>query len=326
MRRSIRKSPENAQNSPFRVIDRGFFNPENYKNLHAKPASAKPARRGRPLNEAKYEVTMEAHHRSSVATTAHWFIPVMFTTVSFLVLASCGDDDGGSNQLLCSPSETRCSMGNVERCSADGSSWMLVEECPVACRDGSCTCSDAVEEDCPGHPEMARVGSYCIDKWEASRCDASAASPGHDDSQACSQPNVVAWTPGSWSGADAACRAAGKRLCTGEERTDACDGVIGEGGCAFPDGLSYSSCLVFAAYGMSAFDEALTGEMDGCKSFFGVYDLVGNYTEWCDQPGYICDCGAGASEASTANCQYGMAESYPNPTNDYFGLRCCLAL
>jgi hypothetical protein len=48
MRRSIRKLPEYDPKSPFRVIDRSFFYPENRKTHGAEPAG-----RDRSLKKAK---------------------------------------------------------------------------------------------------------------------------------------------------------------------------------------------------------------------------------------------------------------------------------
>jgi sulfatase modifying factor 1 len=80
---------------------------------------------------------------------------------------------------------------------------------------------------CP--PEMALVGDVCVDRYEASRQDATATKAGTDDGVACSRAGVLPWYVNPMSAAmlekfQAACQSAGKRLCTADEWNDTCRG------------------------------------------------------------------------------------------------------
>src|SRR3989339_627851 len=71
---------------------------------------------------------------------------------------------------------------------------------------------------CPN--DMAYVssaGGFCIDKWEASRPDATDSSMGSDTSMAISQAGVIPWVSISQIDSRTACNNAGKRLCSDEE-------------------------------------------------------------------------------------------------------------
>lgn len=56
----------------------------------------------------------------------------------------------------------------------------------------------------------------CIDKYPASRLDASSASPGRDESFAASQPGVIPWTGMTFREANLACGRGGKFLCAAD--------------------------------------------------------------------------------------------------------------
>jgi len=92
------------------------------------------------------------------------------------------------------------------------------------------------------------------------------------------------WSNLSWDDAQAACAAAGKRLCTLSEWITTCKG---------PDGLTYpygdaydaEACNGIDAHGLTEggdrifFPEA-TGSFERCTNGFGVYDLSGNVWEY----------------------------------------------
>jgi formylglycine-generating enzyme required for sulfatase activity len=86
---------------------------------------------------------------------------------------------------------------------------------------------DGESRPCP--PEMAAVGEICVDRYEASRQDATATGAGSDERVATSRPGVLPWYVNPMSAAaldrfQAACRAAGKRLCTAAEWLESCRG------------------------------------------------------------------------------------------------------
>ena len=66
---------------------------------------------------------------------------------------------------------------------------------------------------------------FQMDRYEASRFDATTSSQGSGNEIACSMPNVTPWTKVSYSKAKAACKAAGKRLCTRDEWRSACESL-----------------------------------------------------------------------------------------------------
>lgn len=109
----------------------------------------------------------------------------------------------------------------------------------------------------------------------------------------------------TWTEAKAACEAleirgdAGEalgyaHLITSTEWEDAADGVIGEGGSAWPygDACDYDLCVTPAEDGSLVWpDMQPTGSMPGCRSAAGVYDQAGNAWEWAD-PGQTIDSAA----------------------------------
>jgi hypothetical protein len=146
--------------------------------------------------------------------------------------------------------------------------------------------------------------------------------------------------------AQAACEAAGKRLCTRGEFVTACRG---EADTAFPYGDDYrrgvcnvdrdehpaASLHGNASLGhldprlgwVAAKDGPLlrpTGASPACRSVWGddaVYDLVGNLDEWVDDPSGFA--GGFYSRASRSGCD-AMVSTHPTTYLDYStGARCC---
>jgi formylglycine-generating enzyme required for sulfatase activity len=99
----------------------------------------------------------------------------------------------------------------------------LADDAPVA--DGA----EAGEASAPCPPEMAPVGPICVDRYEASRADATATSAGTSESVARSRAGVLPWyvnpmSPAALATFASACQAAGKRLCTSAEWLASCQG------------------------------------------------------------------------------------------------------
>jgi formylglycine-generating enzyme required for sulfatase activity len=67
-------------------------------------------------------------------------------------------------------------------------------------------------------------GTLCIDRYEASRPDATATYRGSIESHATSRANVLPWYPVTFETARDACLCAGKRLCTPDEFLTSCQG------------------------------------------------------------------------------------------------------
>ena len=118
--------------------------------------------------------------------------------------------------------------------------------------------------------------NFMMDKYEASRDDASSSDQG-SGSLACSQAGVLPWTGASYDEAKAACEAAGKRLCTQEEWESACRS------------LGRDSSYPYGAYeagrcngdGVSE-GVVVTGQMTECETLQGVFDMSGNAREWTE--------------------------------------------
>ncbi len=160
--------------------------------------------------------------------------------------------------------------------------------CIFECLGGEVTCPDA-------DGMVSICGVFCIDVYEASRPDATESDEGTDESMATSRAMVMPWFTGNVSlmnqtVAEAACQAAGKRLCTSAEWQLVCRG---------PDDLTYSygdaydpvTCNGIDTYcscGPSPhchdscpadFHAMPTGSFPSCTNAYGVYDINGNVWE-----------------------------------------------
>ncbi|MBN2714870.1 MAG: SUMF1/EgtB/PvdO family nonheme iron enzyme [Deltaproteobacteria bacterium] len=150
---------------------------------------------------------------------------------------------------------------------------------------------------CPG--DMVSISNlFCIDRYEASKPDASETSQGIDNSKAVSKAGVKPWVVESNSAAQAACVAAGKTLCDETQWQMACEGpenhtyAYGDAyesatcngidtfclcdSCQTAEACSYEYC--FADCG-AAFRLMPTGSFPGCTNAFGVFDMNGNLWE-----------------------------------------------
>ncbi len=187
--------------------------------------------------------------------------------------------------------------------------------------------------------------AFCIDRYEASRPDATDSSTGSDESYATSRAGVKPWKLDEQSEASAACAAADKRLCTAEEWYTTCIGP-GETAYAYGDDYEATTCNGIDAgcdcesgsetcecddhggpyagcyydcggsYGMEP-----TRSRSGCTNDYGVWDINGNLWEYVDSSaeypvrGGAYNCG---DSASFHRCDY---EPGWNPSAR--GFRCC---
>ncbi len=118
-----------------------------------------------------------------------------------------------------------------------------------------------------------------VDRFEASRPDATALAPGLLESVACSKAAVLPWTSGSFSEAEAACaaRGPGYRLCTAPELEKACRGTANT---LYPYGPAYAGMTCNGA------DQPMqgllpTGQLAACVvTGATLFDLSGNAAEW----------------------------------------------
>ena len=216
--------------------------------------------------------------------------------------------------------------------------------------------ADADLEPCPS--DMVPIGAACIDIYEASRRDGTAYSQGVDDTLALSRPGVIPWhvnpmTAEALALFEAACEAAGKRMCTPEEWERACCGAARPtcpslASYVYGDTYDRELCNVVdtfcddhcAAEGIDpcetgpdcgyrylCFHAVPTGQMGSCTNGVGAFDINGNVWEILPVPttvdarGYQVRGGAFncANAAGRVNCEYNAGW-----TSLYAGFRCCM--
>jgi formylglycine-generating enzyme required for sulfatase activity len=159
---------------------------------------------------------------------------------------------------------------------------------------GPCPSGMAYVDAEPAHP-------YCIDRWEATVVELHGGDESphtathpvtHLDVKAVSRAGVKPQGYISKIEAEAACKNARKRLCTGEEWERACRGRKPT---TFPYGDEHKAgyCNDSGTAPVVAYDElndprineapntvAPTGSFSHCRNGYGVYDMVGNLHEW----------------------------------------------
>jgi formylglycine-generating enzyme required for sulfatase activity len=118
----------------------------------------------------------------------------------------------------------------------------------------------------------------------------------------------------TWDGAQAACKAQGKRLCTAAEWTQGCGGK-------YPYGATYDAAKCNTA-GDDEEERPLvpTGSKGECKSGAGLYDMSGNAAEWVDE-GTVHG-GSSERDGETATCGR-AAKRFKGAGNAFVGFRCC---
>lgn len=182
---------------------------------------------------------------------------------------------------------------------------------------------DVVIFECPEDMVMV-AGAYCVDRYEASRPDATEDDEGSDGSMALSLSGVIPWRVLDNPTAQAACEAAGKRLCSPAEWELACQG---------PDGTVYgygddyepATCNGIDAFGGGVFHLDVTGAFPGCTNEWGVFDMNGNLWEHVlggsDKTirGGAYNCG---DSKALHRCEYVPATWTPSAR----GFRCCREL
>lgn len=161
-----------------------------------------------------------------------------------------------------------------------------------------------ITADCPSgmvHIEDLSDSGFCIDRWEA---HVDGASPYEEYGGGVAAAAQGAVPQGYISGveADAACRAAGKRLCSSGEWLRACQGPNGS---TYPYGDTYESGVcnegreshpVIELFGSATNWSSVqmndprlnqlpgslapAGSFPGCVSAEGIYDMHGNLHEW----------------------------------------------
>jgi protein-disulfide isomerase/uncharacterized membrane protein len=212
-------------------------------------------------------------------------------------------------------------------------------------REGASALAEARESITPipaDVPEMQHIKmgtlDFHIDTFEATLLEGGSARSGVHEIPA---------TQMSWFAARDACTAAGKRLCTEEEWVAACQNappVDDDGNGAFADDMVEGTSYPYADYhnktrcwdghsrGTMCGPEqdqpcrpVYTGELPGCVSEAGVYDLTGNVEEWVGASAEQAVLLGGSFDTSSdhARC-YRRNDTYgPGFANVRTGFRCC---
>ncbi|OIP35661.1 MAG: hypothetical protein AUK47_16490 [Deltaproteobacteria bacterium CG2_30_63_29] len=187
-------------------------------------------------------------------------------------------------------------------------------------------------EECPSGGETIKISApsfkegfeFEIDRYEASRFDANAASEGSGREIACSMGGVQPWRTVSFKQASSACKAAGKRLCTRSEWIAACGSMGLEN--HFPYGRNYDR----TACKTESVEPGVTGATPTCATQVNdIMDMSGNLREWVvgtgtEMPGLA---GGGFSDPElNASCTNvispsGGTDAYNPGKGD--GFRCC---
>lgn len=130
--------------------------------------------------------------------------------------------------------------------------------------------------------QMVKVGSFCIDKYEAHIASGSLGNANGNDTTAVagSKPGVDPQGAITWFQAEQACLNAGKRLCSNQEWQGAVAGTPDPGATGSSTSCNVASNTGSGTYADASGTPANTGAHTACVSRWGVYDLVGNVGEW----------------------------------------------
>lgn len=257
----------------------------------------------------------------------------------------------------CSAGVFRCEDGQVVGCFIEGTderATLPAEQDICNDKDDDCdgtvdnsvvdseTPASVCQDRCPFNMVLVEPAGrpglrpFCMDRFEASRPDASATEVGQDNSRAVSRPGVLPWTNVTLSEASDACLSAGlingsdfpqKRLCDIRELTYACGGV---NDADYFYGLNYNANIcngADAGVGMLV-PTGPSGEVprdfNSCLAERGeasFYDLLGNAAEFAldNGQGKIYG-GSYLSAAQALSCQASMDGQDAAPQ---IGFRCC---
>lgn len=259
----------------------------------------------------------------------------------------CGADRG-----ICKRGLRYCEDGQLTECLDPDTREPVPTPQPETCNGIDDDCNEVVDDAqgqnragticpdaCPFGTVLVRgadnIQPFCMDRYEASRPDASALDAGVDNTRAVSRPGVIPWTNVSLTDARDACRGPGgrtyasKRLCTLREIQFSCGGI---NQARYPYGLMYNGTICNGS-GAGVGAPAPTGptEEEGDTDFAActaergdavLYDLSGNVAEFVldNNQGKVFG-GSYDSGENELTCQSAVDGQTPQPT---IGFRCCL--
>jgi len=165
--------------------------------------------------------------------------------------------------------------------------------------------------------------------YEASRPAATAVDPGVGNPRACSRPDVLPWNRVTYAQAQAACAAAGARLCKADEWQAACEGSPA---LTFPYGNTYED---MTCNGSDYLMDVPIPTGDAVDCFSGstyTYDMSGNLREWTqDYRGQTADGeslftlrgGSYLDYEAGLTCQFDGSVYVESAFTPHVGFRCC---
>jgi hypothetical protein len=182
-------------------------------------------------------------------------------------------------------------------------------------------------------------------EYEASRPDADDTTAGFVETRACSELNRLPWAGIDWTEAEAACNAAGMRLCevsrdgNGNVTTDEwgrfCEAASAR---VYPYGNTYQANTCngsdYDTDGVTPEneDEAIpTGDLGSCVSLDGAFDMSGNLKEWVDDPRLVFGTtlvhtlrgGSFDNHEAGLTCSFDFTVAEPDFNFPNSGFRCC---
>ncbi len=182
-----------------------------------------------------------------------------------------------------------------------------------------------------GPTEMVHVSQDGLDFW-MDAVESSVDEAGRAVAQAGVTPPNVSWTV-----AQAACEAAGKRMCRVEEWVAACQGtpprdddgdgsVLGDyvEGREYPYGNGWREGYCHDGADADRGAPVKTGSLGGCRTPEGVHDLAGNLAEWVGAtPEDAVLLGGAWYYGEKASCARSYDVFGPGMANRTTGFRCC---
>ena len=205
-------------------------------------------------------------------------------------------------------------------------------------------CDGVVDNSDPTDParvrdDMVHVVRGALNFWiytyEASRPDGTGTDAGTSGARACSTSARLPWASVAYDDAEAACIAAGHRMCTGAEWLAACEGAAGR---TYPYGDTYATGTCNGADrdaipggGIDSRVE-VCGSLASCISPDGALDLSGNLKEWTnDARGtssggrsiYVIRGGSIESPRLGLTCDTTLSRATEDTILPTLGFRCC---